>query len=57
MNEITMTEPPQKTKNSRGEFMASLTPKQIVEELDKFIVGQNNAKRAVAIALRNRWRR
>ena len=37
--------------------MASLTPKQIVEELDKFIVGQNNAKRAVAIALRNRWRR
>ncbi|MFT4577430.1 MAG: ATP-dependent HslUV protease ATP-binding subunit HslU [Nitrospinales bacterium] len=57
MNEMTMTEPPQKTKNSRGEFMASLTPKQIVEELDKFIVGQNNAKRAVAIALRNRWRR
>ena len=37
--------------------MASLTPKQIVEELDKFIVGQNKAKRAVAIALRNRWRR
>ncbi|MBT3365704.1 MAG: ATP-dependent protease ATPase subunit HslU [Nitrospina sp.] len=37
--------------------MASLTPKQIVEELDKFIVGQTNAKRAVAIALRNRWRR
>jgi ATP-dependent HslUV protease ATP-binding subunit HslU len=57
MNEMTITEPPQKTKNSRGEFMASLTPKQIVEELDKFIVGQNNAKRAVAIALRNRWRR
>ena len=57
MNEITMTEPPQRTKKTRGEFMASLTPKQIVEELDKFIVGQNNAKRAVAIALRNRWRR
>ena len=37
--------------------MASLTPKQIVEELDKFIVGQTNAKRAVSIALRNRWRR
>ena len=34
-----------------------LTPKKIVAELDKFIVGQNNAKRAVAIALRNRWRR
>jgi ATP-dependent HslUV protease ATP-binding subunit HslU len=57
MNELTMTEPEQKTKDSRGDFMASLTPKQIVEELDKFIVGQNNAKRAVAIALRNRWRR
>ena len=57
MNELTMTEPDQKTKDSRGDFMASLTPKQIVEELDKFIVGQNNAKRAVAIALRNRWRR
>jgi len=36
---------------------ATLTPKQIVFELDKFIVGQNEAKRAVAIALRNRWRR
>jgi len=34
-----------------------LTPQKIVAELDKYIVGQNNAKRAVAIALRNRWRR
>lgn len=34
-----------------------LTPRQIVAELDKFIVGQAQAKRAVAIALRNRWRR
>lgn len=34
-----------------------LTPKEIVAELDRFIVGQNDAKRAVAIALRNRWRR
>jgi ATP-dependent HslUV protease ATP-binding subunit HslU len=34
-----------------------LTPKQIVSELDKYIIGQNNAKRMVAIALRNRWRR
>src|SRR5690349_24737110 len=33
-----------------------LTPKQIVEELDKYIVGQHDAKRNVAIALRNRWR-
>src|SRR6202789_4163375 len=36
---------------------SSLTPRQIVQELDKHIVGQNAAKRAVAIALRNRWRR
>ncbi|MFO0600060.1 MAG: ATP-dependent protease ATPase subunit HslU [Myxococcaceae bacterium] len=36
---------------------ASLTPKQIVAELDRYIVGQHAAKRAVAIALRNRWRR
>src|SRR2546421_3504029 len=37
--------------------MDALTPREIVQELDKYIVGQDNAKRAVAIALRNRWRR
>lgn len=37
--------------------MSSMTPREIVEELDKHIVGQEDAKRAVAIALRNRWRR
>ncbi len=37
--------------------MSELTPSQIVQELDKHIIGQNQAKRAVAIALRNRWRR
>src|SRR5678810_395018 len=35
----------------------SMTPREIVQELDKHIVGQSAAKRAVAIALRNRWRR
>ncbi len=40
-----------------GELMKNLTPTQIVKELDKYIIGQNDAKRAVAIALRNRWRR
>ena len=37
--------------------MKDLTPKEIVSELDKYIVGQKNAKKSVAIALRNRWRR
>lgn len=37
--------------------MDNLTPKKIVEELDKYIIGQNKAKKAVAIAMRNRWRR
>ena len=37
--------------------MADLTPRQIVAELDRYIVGQDDAKRAVAVAIRNRWRR
>ena len=37
--------------------MSNMTPREIVHELDKHIIGQNDAKRAVAIALRNRWRR
>lgn len=37
--------------------MSKMTPREIVQELDKHIVGQDNAKRSVAIALRNRWRR
>src|SRR6059058_2509599 len=37
--------------------MHDLTPKQIVAELDKYIVGQTAAKRSVAVAIRNRWRR
>lgn len=42
---------------TQTEINQSRTPKQIVEELDKYIIGQHAAKRAVAIALRNRWRR
>jgi ATP-dependent HslUV protease ATP-binding subunit HslU len=38
-------------------YLETLTPKRVVQELDKFIIGQEEAKRAVAIALRNRWRR
>jgi ATP-dependent HslUV protease ATP-binding subunit HslU len=37
--------------------LQSFTPREVVSELDRYIVGQNEAKRAVAIALRNRWRR
>lgn len=41
----------------KNKVMKALTPTQIVNELDKYIIGQTEAKRAVAIALRNRWRR
>src|SRR6186713_2368664 len=37
--------------------MSDFSPREIVSELDRFIIGQHDAKRAVAIALRNRWRR
>lgn len=42
---------------NNNDKMRTLTPSQIVTELDKYIIGQDDAKRAVAIALRNRWRR
>jgi ATP-dependent HslUV protease ATP-binding subunit HslU len=45
------------TVSERVHFAETLTPRQIVAELDKYVVGQHNAKRAVAIALRNRGRR
>jgi ATP-dependent HslUV protease ATP-binding subunit HslU len=43
--------------NNKDNFISALTPSEIVKELDKYIIGQSEAKRAVAIALRNRWRR
>ena len=42
---------------SRPLNVNSLTPRQIVEALDRYVIGQHDAKRMVAIALRNRWRR
>ena len=46
-----------KEKSGKKEILNSLSPREIVSELDRYVVGQKNAKRAVAIALRNRWRR
>ena len=50
------------SRNSKQEkddkcVVSSLSPREIVSELDRYVIGQNAAKRAVAIALRNRWRR
>jgi ATP-dependent HslUV protease ATP-binding subunit HslU len=44
-------------KGTEGEKTGYFTPREIVAELDKYVIGQKNAKRSVAIALRNRWRR
>ena len=49
--------PKEKILNENKNVQNSLSPREIVSELDRFVVGQNKAKRAVAIALRNRWRR
>ena len=46
-----------KKLKSKNDIMKQLTPTEIVKELDRYIIGQDEAKRAVAIALRNRWRR
>ena len=46
----------EKSKNETS-MVSSLSPREIVSELDRYVIGQNAAKRAVAIALRNRWRR
>ena len=49
---------PKDKENSQSAFLgSSLSPREIVSELDRFVVGQDKAKRAVAVALRNRWRR
>ncbi len=49
--------PKDKKEETSSSLVSSLSPREIVSELDRFVVGQNKAKKAVAIALRNRWRR
>ena len=62
MSTQTVTSPLKQFPNNQFNFfkgvpLTDLTPREIVSELDRHIVGQNDAKRAVAVALRNRWRR
>ena len=45
------------SKNKNNSKVSALSPREIVSELDRYVIGQNKAKRAVAVALRNRWRR
>ena len=54
---VTSFVPKDKNTKENESPLNSLSPREIVSELDRFVVGQNKAKRAVAIALRNRWRR
>ena len=56
-NSNVTTFPKGKVEKAKTTITNSLSPREIVSELDRFVVGQNKAKRAVAIALRNRWRR
>ena len=51
------TLPNAKVKKEKNNIQNSLSPREIVSELDRFVVGQKKAKKAVAVALRNRWRR
>ena len=54
---VTPLVPKKKNSEKDGSLVSSLSPREIVSELDRYVVGQNKAKKAVAIALRNRWRR
>jgi len=54
---VTKLHPKDKNQKDEVSLVSSLSPREIVSELDRFVVGQNKVKRAVAIALRNRWRR
>src|SRR5690606_28822658 len=55
--DLRLYERPDHRRGDRLMSTGSFTPREVVGELDRYIVGQNKAKRAVAVALRNRWRR
>ena len=44
-------------KDKKASKVSALSPREIVSELDRYVIGQKDAKKAVAVALRNRWRR
>ena len=54
---VTPLVPKDKKEKNDTNLLSSLSPREIVSELDRFVVGQNKAKKAVAVALRNRLRR
>jgi len=54
---VTPLVPKEKNNEKNSSLVSSLSPREIVSELDRYVVGQDKAKKAVAIALRNRWRR
>jgi ATP-dependent HslUV protease ATP-binding subunit HslU len=56
-NNITNLNLVKETKKKESSTVSALSPREIVSELDRYVIGQTNAKKAVAIALRNRWRR
>jgi ATP-dependent HslUV protease ATP-binding subunit HslU len=56
-NKVTKLNLPKEDKKKQNSKVSALSPREIVSELDRYVIGQSNAKKAVAIALRNRWRR
>ena len=56
-NKVTKLNLVKENRKKENSKVSALSPREIVSELDRYVVGQTNAKKAVAIALRNRWRR
>ena len=56
-NSNVTTFPKGKIEKEKTTITSSLSPREIVSELDRYVIGQKQAKKAVAVALRNRWRR